>query len=54
MVVEDRVVKDEDRDPAQALFEAHFDELFAPSDEGFVPRWRQDMHELLITWETRL
>ena len=52
MVVEDRVVKAEDRDRARALFEAHFDELFASSEAGFVPRWRQDMRELLITWET--
>jgi len=52
MVVEDRVVKEEDRGRAQELFETHFDELFTPSDAGFVPQWRLDMHELLITWET--
>jgi|TARA_B100000809_G_scaffold256378_1_gene296263 SAM-dependent methyltransferase len=52
MIVEDRVIKPEDRDRAQDLFEACFDELFAPSDAGFVPLWRSAMRELLITWET--
>lgn len=32
---------------------AHFDELFAPSPEGFAPRWRRPSREMLITWETR-
>ena len=54
MVVEDRVVKLEDRDRAKPLIESHFDELFAPSEAGFVPRWRSEMRELLITWETRV
>ena len=52
MIVEDRVVKAEDHDRAQALFEENFDELFAPSNAGFVPLWRSDMREVLITWET--
>ena len=52
MIMEDRVVKPANRGRAQALFETHFDELFAPSDAGFVPQWRPDMRELLITWET--
>jgi len=54
MVVEDRVVKLEDRDRTKPLIESHFDELFAPSEAGFVPRWRSEMRELLITWETRV
>ena len=52
MITEDRVIKPANRGRAQALFETHFDELFAPSDAGFVPLWREDMRELLITWET--
>ena len=52
MIMEDRVVKPANRGRAQALFEAHIDELFEPSDDGFVPQWRPDMRELLITWET--
>ena len=52
LVLEDRVIKPEDRDRARPLIENHFDELFAPSDAGFVPQWRSDMRELLITWET--
>ena len=52
MIVEDRVVKPVDRGRAQTLFEDRFDELFTPSGEGFVPLWRLDMRELLITWET--
>ena len=52
MIMEDRVVKPANRGRAKALFEAHFDELFAPGDDGFVPQWRPDMRELLITWET--
>jgi hypothetical protein len=52
MIVEDRVVKAEDRDRAQGLFEENFDELFAPSNTGFVPLWRSVMREVLITWET--
>jgi SAM-dependent methyltransferase len=37
---------------ARRLIEGRFQELFAPSPEGFRPLWRQDAHELLITWET--
>ena len=53
MVVEDRVVKPKDRDRAKVLAESHFDELFAPSPAGYLPQWRSDMRELLITWESR-
>ena len=53
MVLEDRWLKLEDRDRARSLFESHFDELFAPGEGGYVPQWRPDMRELLITWETR-
>ena len=52
MVLEDRVIKPEDRERAGPLIESHFDDLFAPSEDGFVPQWRADMKELLITWET--
>ena len=30
---------------------AHFDELYEPSAEGFVPRWRLPSREMLITWD---
>ena len=53
MILEDRWLKPEDRDRARNLIESHFDELFAPSQAGYVPQWRSDMRELLITWETR-
>ena len=53
MVLEDRWLKPEDRDRARTLIESHFHELFAPSEAGFVPQWRSDMRELLITWETQ-
>jgi SAM-dependent methyltransferase len=52
MVLEDRVVKPQDKDRARPLIESHFDELFAASDTGFVPLWRLEMREVLITWET--
>lgn len=31
---------------------AHFDELYASSAEGFIPRWPLPSREMLITWET--
>ncbi len=31
---------------------AQFDELYAPSPAGFVPRWRLPSREMLITWGT--
>ena len=37
---------------AEDKIRAHFDELYAPSKEGFVPRWRRPSREMLITWET--
>jgi len=51
MILEDRWLKPEDRDRARSLIESHFDELFAPSLAGYLPRWRSEMRELLITWE---
>ena len=50
LVLEDRVIKPEDRERAGPLIESHFEELFGASEGGFVPRWRSDMRELLITW----
>ena len=52
MVVEDRVSKLDDRERAQSVFETHFNELFTPREAGFVPQWRKEMREVLITWET--
>ena len=52
MVLADRVVKPKDRDRVRPVIEAHIDELFAASDAGFVPQWRSEMRELLLTWET--
>ena len=54
MIVEDRVVKPEDRERAKLLIESHFDDLFAQGEAGYLPQWRSEMHELLITWETGL
>ncbi|MBT98271.1 MAG: hypothetical protein CL902_06560 [Dehalococcoidia bacterium] len=52
LILDDRVVKPEDRDRARPIIESNLDVLFAPSDAGFVPLWRTDMRELLITWES--
>ena len=41
-----------DQARARRLIEERFAELFAPSPEGFRPRWRQEAREVLITWET--
>ncbi len=54
MILEDRWLKPEDRGRARLLIESHFEELFAPGPAGFLPQWRSDMRELLITWETRV
>lgn len=42
------------RDQARAcrLLEEHFTELFVPHPEGFLPLWRREAREVLITWET--
>jgi SAM-dependent methyltransferase len=40
-----------DRDRARGLMEAHFQELFERTSEGFRPLWQMDTRELLITWE---
>lgn len=53
MVLEDRWLMPEDHDRARSLIEGGFNELFAPSQEGYVPQWRPEMRELLITWESR-
>ena len=37
---------------AAGVVHAHFDELFSPSPEGFVPRWIPPVREMLITWVT--
>ena len=54
MILGDRWLKPEDRGRARSLVESHFEELFAPGPTGFLPQWRSDMRELLITWETRV
>ena len=54
MILEDRWLKAEDRDRAKTVFESHFEELFAKSEGEFVPQWRSEMRELLITWEPRV
>ena len=51
-VLLDRVTKPADRERARLLIEDNFDRLFAASETGFVPIWRLDMREVLITWET--
>ncbi|MBI3328585.1 MAG: methyltransferase domain-containing protein [Nitrospinae bacterium] len=40
-----------DRDRARGVIEAHFQELFEQTSEGFRPLWLMDTRELLITWE---
>ena len=40
-----------DRDRAQEVIEAHFQELFERTAEGFRPLWQIDTREILITWE---
>lgn len=40
-----------DRDRARGVMEAHFQELFERSSEGFRPLWHMDTREILITWE---
>jgi hypothetical protein len=32
--------------------EAHFQELFERTSEGFRPLWHMDTREILITWES--
>ena len=51
LILDDSVVRPDIRDRARWLIETNFDDLFAPSDVGFVPLWRSDMRELLITWD---
>ena len=36
---------------SRAMVERHFDELFAQSADGFVPRWINLGREVLITWQ---
>ena len=48
-----RWLKPEDKDEARKIIELHFDELFSHSSAGFSPKWRPEMRELLITWDTR-
>jgi 2-polyprenyl-3-methyl-5-hydroxy-6-metoxy-1,4-benzoquinol methylase len=43
-----------DRDRARGVIEAHFQELFEHTSEGFCPLWQMDTRELLITWEPQL
>jgi SAM-dependent methyltransferase len=40
-----------DRDRARGVIEAHFEELFVRTSEGFRPVWQTNTRELLITWE---
>ena len=53
MILEDRWLKPEDRERARYVIESHFDELFASSPTGYLPQWRSEMRELLITWVCR-
>ena len=35
----------------RVILESRFDELFAASPEGFIPRYITPGHEILITWQ---
>jgi hypothetical protein len=35
----------------RGLLETRFDELFAVSPDGFIPRWITPGREILITWQ---
>ena len=52
MAMQNRRVWAEDTDRARGRIEAHFDELFAGSPDGFRPLWHRESRELLITWRT--
>ena len=52
LAVAGRWLKPGDQDRARKMVEERFDQLFVTGSEGFRPRWRTDMRELLITWET--
>jgi 2-polyprenyl-3-methyl-5-hydroxy-6-metoxy-1,4-benzoquinol methylase len=41
----------QDRARARGMVEAHFQDLFERTSEGFRPLWQTDTRELLITWE---
>ena len=38
---------------ARAKITAHYDALFMQDVDGYGPRWRTDVREMLITWEPR-
>jgi len=38
---------------ARQLLETRFDELFADTADGYLPRWVADAPDVLITWEPR-
>ncbi|MBQ10350.1 MAG: hypothetical protein CMJ45_02235 [Planctomyces sp.] len=40
-----------DHQRARSTIEPRFDDLFDASPEGYQPRWRKPMKEVLITWE---
>ncbi len=42
----------EDRERASGILEDSFDRLFISGQDGFRPRWKRTLRELLITWET--
>ena len=42
----------EDRERATGILEDNFDRLFVKGRDGFRPRWRRPLREVLITWET--
>ena len=46
-----RWLRPEDRPRARKQYIAHFGKLFKQTAEGFLPLWRADERELLVTWE---
>jgi hypothetical protein len=52
LALQGRWLRPADRGRARRVIEAHCDELFSATPEGFRPLWHPETRELLITWRT--
>jgi hypothetical protein len=52
MALQGSWLRPEDQERARGLIEAHYEELFTESPDGFRPLWQPETRELLITWRT--